>query len=199
MDEALALPTEKAARIALRTQQVIAHETNVAHVADPLGGSHFIEALTDEMEREAELLFDELDRLGDGSMLEGAIRGVEENWFQHKIADSAFELERRLNAGRRVTVGVNAFTEGNEEDQIDLLKITHEDEQRQRKRLEQVKADRSESAVDAALARLRADAGDPDVNLMPALIEAAKVYATLGEMMATMEAEFGRHVEVPVI
>jgi methylmalonyl-CoA mutase N-terminal domain/subunit len=199
MDEALALPTEKAARIALRTQQVLAHETNVAHVADPLGGSYFVEALTEEMEREAEALFEELDRLGEGSMLEGAIRGVEENWFQGKIADSAFELERRLNAGRRITVGVNAFTEGNDEQQIDLLKITHEDEQRQRKRLEQVKADRSQSAVDAALARLRTEAGDPDVNLMPALIECAKVHATLGEMMATMETEFGRHIEVPVI
>src|SRR5215218_632502 len=101
MDEALALPTEKAARIALRTQQVIATETNVAHVADPLGGSYFVEALTEEMEREAEALFAELDRMGDGSMLEGAIRGVEENWFQSKIADSAFELERQLNRGRR--------------------------------------------------------------------------------------------------
>ncbi len=199
MDEALALPTEKAARIALRTQQVIAHETNVALVADPLGGSHYVEALTDEIERQAELLFAELDRMGDGSMLEGAIRGVEENWFQSKIADSAFELERRLNAGRRITVGVNAFTEGNDEDQIELLKITNEDEQRQRKRLEQVRQDRSQEAVDAALTRLRHEAADPEVNLMPALIDAAKVYATLGEMMATMESEFGRHVEVPVI
>ena len=97
----MALPTEKAARIALRTQQVIAHETNVAHVADPLGGSYFVEALTDEMERQAEELFAHLDELGDGSMLEGAIRGIEENWFQGKIADSAYELERQLNAGRR--------------------------------------------------------------------------------------------------
>ncbi|HZY09299.1 MAG TPA: methylmalonyl-CoA mutase family protein, partial [Ilumatobacteraceae bacterium] len=123
----------------------------------------------------------------------------EENWFQTKIADSAFELERRLNRGRRVTVGVNAYTEGNDEDQIELLKITHEDEQRQRKRLSEVRADRSQSAVDAVLARLRTDAADPNVNLMPALIDASKAYATLGEMMATMEAEFGRHVEVPVI
>ena len=199
MDEAMALPTEKAARIALRTQQVLAYETNVANVADPLGGSYFVEALTDEMEREAEALFTELDRLGDGSMLEGAIRGVEENWFQTKIADSAYELERRLNRGRRITVGVNAFTEGNDEDQIELLKITHEDEQRQRKRLAEVRADRSQAAVDAALARLRTDAADPNVNLMPTLIDAAKAYATLGEMMATMETEFGRHVEVPVI
>jgi methylmalonyl-CoA mutase N-terminal domain/subunit len=199
MDEALALPTEKAARIALRTQQVLAHETNVPLVADPLGGSYFVEALTDEIERQAEELFAELDRLGDGSMLEGAIRGVEENWFQGKIADSAFDLERRLNSGRRITVGVNAFTEGNDDDQIELLAITSEDEQRQRKRLEQVRADRSQAAVDAALAAVRALAADPEANLMPALIDAATAYATLGEIMATLESEFGRHVEVPVI
>ncbi len=199
MDEALALPTEKSARIALRTQQVIAHETNVAHIADPLGGSYFVEALTDEMERQAEELFAYLDELGDGSMLEGAIKGIEENWFQGRIADSAYEQERLLNAGRRIVVGVNAFTEGNGEEQMELLEITNEDENRQRKRLEQVRHDRDQSAVDAALARVRADAADPEVNLMPALIDAVKVYATLGEMMKAMESEFGRHVEVPVI
>ncbi len=199
MDEALALPTEKAARIALRTQQVIAHETNVAHVADPLGGSYFVEALTDEMEGRAEELFAHLDELGDGSMLEGAIKGIEENWFQGKIADSAYDLERRLNDGSRITVGVNGFTDGNDDDQIDLLRITTEDESRQRKRLEQVRQDRNQSAVDAALTRVRADAADPEVNLMPALIDAVKVDATLGEIMGTMESEFGRHIEVPVI
>jgi len=199
MDEALALPTEKAARIALRTQQVIAHETNVAHVADPLGGSWFVEALTDEMERQAEALFAELDEMGDGSILEGAITGIEENWFQGKIADSAFELERKLNAGRRITIGVNHATDGNDDGQIELLKITNEDEQRQRKRLDQVRHDRDSDAVAAALARVRADAADPNVNMMPALIDAVKVYATLGEIMRTMEQEFGRHVEVPVI
>ncbi len=199
MDEALALPTERAARIALRTQQVIAHETNVAHVADPLGGSYFVEALTDEMERQAEELFAHIDALGAGSMLEGAITGIEENWFQGRIADSAYELERQLNAGRRIVVGVNAFTEGNEEEQINLLEITNEDEHRQRKRLDQVRHDRDQSAVDAALARLRTDAADANINLMPALIDAVKVYASLGELMQAMESEFGRHVEVPVI
>jgi methylmalonyl-CoA mutase N-terminal domain/subunit len=199
MDEALALPTEKAARIALRTQQVIATETNVTHVADPLGGSHFVEALTDEMETQAEELFAHLDELGHGSMLEGAIKGIEENWFQGKIADSAYELERQLNAGRRITVGVNAYTEGNDEAQMDLLKITTEDESRQRKRLDRVRLDRDRRAVDSALARIRTEAADSSVNLMPALIDAVKVYATLGEIMGTMESEFGRHVEVPVI
>jgi methylmalonyl-CoA mutase N-terminal domain/subunit len=199
MDEALALPTEKAARIALRTQQVIAHETNVAHVADPLGGSYYVEALTDEMERQAEELFGELDRIGDGSMLEGAIKGIEDNWFQGKISDSAFDLERKFNAGRRMIVGVSDFTEGNDEEQIDLLEITNDDEQRQRKRLDVVRQDRDSDAVAAALDRVRTEAADPNVNLMPALIDAVKVYATLGELMGTMEHEFGRHVEVPVI
>ena len=199
MDEALALPTEKSARIALRTQQVIAFETNVTHVADPLGGSYYVEALTDEMERQAEELFAHLDELGEGSMLEGAIRGIEENWFQGKIADSAYELERQLNSGRRVTVGVNRFTEGNDEQQMELLKITGEDETRQRKRLDEIRHTRDQAAVDTALARIATEAADESINLMPALIDAVKQYASLGEIMKTMEAVFGRHVEVPVI
>ena len=136
MDEALALPTEKAARIALRTQQVLGYETNVAHVADPLGGSWFVEQLTDEVERQAEEIFAELDRMGDGSLLEGCIRGIEENWFQGRIADSAYELERKLNRGDRIVVGVNRFTEGNDEAQPDLLQITTEQEMLQVKRLQ---------------------------------------------------------------
>ncbi len=197
MDEAMALPTEKAARIALRTQQIIANETNVTHVADPLGGSHYVEALTDEVERQAEEIFAHIEELGSGSMLEGAIKGIEENWFQGRISDSAFELERKVNEGRRIIVGVNAFTEGNEEEQIPLLRITNEDEQRQRKRLDAVRDRRDESKVNAVLERLRAEATDPEINLMPTLIEAAQAYATLGEIMSTMGSVFGRHVEVP--
>jgi methylmalonyl-CoA mutase N-terminal domain/subunit len=199
MDEALALPTEKAARIALRTQQVLAYETNVAHVADPLGGSWYVEALTDEMERQAEELFAHIDRLGGGSMLEGCITGIEENWFQGRIADSAYELERAVNDGRRVVVGVTRFTEGNEDDQLPLLQITNEDEARQLKRLDQVRATRNQAAVEEALARLRTEAADPEVNVMPTLIEAVSSYATLGEVMAAMGTVFGRHVEVPTI
>jgi len=199
MDEALALPTEKAARIALRTQQVIAYETNVAHVADPLGGSWFVESLPDEMARRAEELFAYLDELGSGSMLEGCIRGIEENWFQGRIADSAYDLERKLNSGERVVVGVTGFTEGNDDAELDLLEITSEDESKQRKRLDAVRAERNQAAVDAALARLAAEAADPEVNLMPALIEGAQAYATLGEMMGTMAGVFGRYVEVPTI
>ncbi len=199
MDEALALPTEKAARIALRTQQVLGYETNVAHVADPLGGSWFVEQLTDEVERQAGEIFAELDRMGDGSLLEGCIRGIEENWFQGRIADSAYELERKLNRGDRIVVGVNRFPEGNEESGLELLEITNDDEARQLKRLEQVRADRNQAAVDEALTLLRAEAADPQINLMPTLIRCATAYASLGEIMGSLGTVFGRHVEVPTI
>jgi methylmalonyl-CoA mutase N-terminal domain/subunit len=198
MDEALALPTEKAARIALRTQQVIAHETNVAHVADPLGGSYFVEELTDEMERQAESIFATLDEFGKGSMLEGCIQGIDENWFQGRIADSAYELERKFNAGERTIVGVSDFHEGNDDD-LDILQITNEDEQRQRKRLDIVRHDRDSDAVERVLTKLATEAADPEINLMPTLIEASHAYATLGEIMNTMADVFGRHVEVPTI
>jgi methylmalonyl-CoA mutase N-terminal domain/subunit len=199
MDEALALPTERAARIALRTQQVLAHETNVANVADPLGGSWYVEALTDEMERRAEAVFAELEEMGAGSLLDGVIRGIEENWFQGRIADAAYELERRFNQGRRVVVGVNRFTEGNDEGGVDILQITHEDEARQIKRLEKVRHDRDASAAAAALARLEEQAADPEINLMPVLIDTVRTYATLGEIMASLARVFGRHQEVPTI
>ena len=199
MDEALALPTEKAARIALRTQQVIAYETNVAHVADPLGGSYFVESLTDEIERRAEEIFAHIDEMGRGSILEGCITGIEENWFQGRIADSAYELERNFNRGERIVVGVNRFLEGNDDDDLAILKITNEDETKQRQRLSQVRADRNDAAVQDALDRLAKDAVDPEVNLMPALIDASLAYVTVGEMMNTMAGVFGRHVEVPTI
>ncbi len=200
MDEAMALPTEKSARIALRTQQVIANETNVAHVADPLGGSYYVEALTDEMERQAEAIFAELAEFGDGSMLEGCIHGIEENWFQGRIADSAYELERKFNRGERIIVGVNRFTEGNDEAHtMDILQITNEDEARQLKRLDTIRHSRSQAAVDVVLLKLATEADDPEINLMPTLIEASSTYATLGEIMNTMAGVFGRHVEVPTI
>jgi len=199
MDEAMALPTEKAARIALRTQQVLAYETNVAHVADPLGGSYFIEELTDEMERRAEEIFAHLDELGGGSLLDGVIAGIEENWFQGRIADSAYDLERAFNTGERIVVGVNRFTEGNDDNSMPILQITNEDEARQLKRLDGVRQRRDQAAVDAALATLARESADPEINLMPTLIEAANAYASLGEIMNTMAGVFGRHVEVPTI
>ena len=199
MDEALALPSEKAARIALRTQQVIAHETNVTNVADPLGGSFFVEALTDEMARQAEEIFAEIMSMGKGSMLEGCIRGIEDNWFQGRIAESAYDLERSFNAGQRIVVGVNDFTEGNDDADLEILRITNEDERKQVGRLNDVRRDRDEEKVLLALEELTRDATDPEVNLMPALINAGRADVTLGEMMGAMEKVFGRHVEVPTL
>jgi methylmalonyl-CoA mutase N-terminal domain/subunit len=121
MDEALALPSEKAARIALRTQQVIAYETNVANVADPLGGSWFVEELTDEMARQAEEIFAEILAMGEGSMLEGCIKGIEENWFQGRIAESAYNSSALQPGPARIVVGVNDFTEGNDDADLAIL------------------------------------------------------------------------------
>ncbi len=199
MDEALALPSEKAARIALRTQQIIAYETGVVHVADPLGGSYFVEELTDEMERRAEAIFAEIAALGNGSMLEGCIRGIEENWFQGRIADSAYQLERHFNDGTRTVVGVNRFTEGNDDGDLEILRITNEDETKQVERLREVRRRRDDDRVRATLETLAKDAVDPERNLMPALIDAARALATVGEMMGTLESVFGRYVEVPTL
>ena len=198
MDGALALPTEKAARIALRTQQVLAHETGVTDVLDPLGGSWFVEELTDQLEAEAEAMFSHIAETGDGSMLEGAFELIDEGWYQGNIADSAYELEMKVNAGRRIVVGVNDFTEGNEEDQIDLLKITTEDEQRQIKHLQQIKADRNQAAVDEALIAL-SRAAETDANLMLPLIDSVRTRATVGEIMNTLAEVFGRYQEKPFI
>ena len=198
MDEALALPTEKAARIALRTQQVLAHETGVTDGLDPLGGSWFVEELTDQLEAEAEAMFSHIAETGDGSMLEGAFELIDEGWYQGNIADSAYEFEKKVNAGRRIVVGVNDFTEGNEEDQIDLLKITTEDEQRQIKHLQQIKADRNQAAVDEALIAL-SRAAETDANLMLPLIDSVRTRATVGEIMNTLAEVFGRYQEKPFI
>ena len=198
MDEALALPTEKAARIALRTQQVLAHETGVTDVLDPLGGSWFVEELTDQLEAEAAAMFSHIAETGDGSMLEGAFELIDEGWYQGNIADSAYEFEKKVNAGRRIVVGVNDFTEGNEEDQIDLLKITTEDEQRQIKHLQQIKADRNQAAVDEALIAL-SRAAETDANLMLPLIDSVRTRATVGEIMNTLAEVFGRYQEKPFI
>ena len=132
-------------------------------------------------------------------MLEGVIAGIEENWFQGRIADSAYELERKMNSGERIVVGVQRFTEGNDEGGLDILQITNEDEARQLKRLHDVRERRDEAAVADVLARLATEAADPEINLMPTLIEAASAYATLGETMNTLATVFGRHVEVPTI
>ena len=198
MDEVLALPTENAARLALRTQQVIAYETRVANVADPLGGSWFVEELTDEMERQAEKVFAHLDRVGDGSLLEGVFQAIESGWFQGEIAESAYELERKLNDGRHLLVGVNTATAGGDQE-LEILRIGPEVEESQLKRLARVKADRDGAAVEAALGRVRADATEPDVNLMPGLIDAVSTQATVGEIVGALADVFGRYREDPVI
>jgi methylmalonyl-CoA mutase, N-terminal domain len=198
-DEAIALPTEKAARIALRTQQVIGYETGVANVADPLGGSWFVEEMTDEMERQAEAIFAKLMEFGNGSILEGVYAGIDSGWFMGEIADASYSFERKLNSGQRIMVGVNRFREGNDEPQPEILQIGADVEERQRKRLEIARHDRNGSAVTEALGRLRAAAADPTVNLMPVLIDTVQTKATLGEVINTMAEVFGRYVEKPVI
>ena len=197
-DEAMALPTEKAARIALRTQQIVAHETGAADVIDPLGGSDYVEWMTDEMERQAEAIFAHLDELGDGSILEGVYAGIDNGYFVSEIADSAYRFEREVNNGSRIIVGVNEFTDGDDGEQ-NILRIGPEVEEYQRKRLADVKMQRNDDEVQSALDAVTAAAGDPDVNLMPFIIAAVKTYATLEEVSMAMEKEFGTYVEKAVL
>ena len=198
-DEALALPTEKAARIALRTQQIVAHETGVTNVADPLGGAPYVEWMTDEMERQAEAVFAHLDELGNGSILEGVYAGIENGYFVGEIADAAYRFEREINNDQRIIVGVNGFTDGNEEDETNLLRIDHTVEELQRKRLEAVKQERDGAAVETALAAIRTAAEDPTINLMPPIIDAVKTYATEEEISGAMRDVFGTYVEQAIV
>jgi len=197
-DEALALPTDKAARIALRTQQIVAHETGVTHVADPLGGAPFVEWMTDEMERQAEAIFAHLDDIGDGSMLEGVYAGIDNGYFVGEIADSAYRFEREVNAGRRIIVGVNDFTDG-DDSEPNLLRIDGAVEEYQLKRLDQIKRDRNQAAVDDALAAVTAAAQEPTTNVMPGIINAVKAYATEEEIAMAMESVFGTYVEKAIV
>ncbi|MFW6088825.1 MAG: acyl-CoA mutase large subunit family protein [Gemmatimonadota bacterium] len=187
MDETLALPTEDAVRIALRTQQILAFETGVANTIDPLAGSYFVESLTDELEAEAEAIFDEIDEIG------GVVEGIEAGYFQARIAGSARRFQTELETGQRTIVGVNAFTE-DDQAEIEILRIGEEAGQSQRERLESLRADRDQSSVDAALARLGA-AAEADENLMPPMLDAARAYATLGEIRQTLEGVYGRFQE----
>ena len=197
-DEALALPTEKAARIALRTQQIVAHETGAATVADPLGGAPYVEWMTDEMERQAEAIFAHLDDIGNGSILEGVYAGIENGYFVGEIAEAAYRYEREVNAGRRVVVGVNDFTDG-DEGAGELLRIDAAVEDYQLKRLEDVKQKRDSDAVGRTLAAVTAAAADPEVNLMNPILDAVRAYATLEEVVKAMEAEFGTYVEKAIV
>ncbi len=197
-DEALALPTEKAARIALRTQQIVAHETGAADVIDPLGGAPYVEWMTDEMERQAEAIFAHLDDIGNGSILEGVYAGIDNGYFVGEIADAAYRFEREVNAGHRIIVGVNDFTDGDDGEQH-ILRIGPEAEEYQRKRLADVKQARDDAAVAASLAAVTTAAEDPEANLMPPIIEAVKTYATLEEVVMAMEKVFGTYVEKAVL
>ena len=198
-DEALALPTEDAARIALRTQQIVAHETGVANVADPLGGAPYVEWMTDEMERQAEAIFAHLEEIGDGSILEGTFAGIENGYFVGEIADAAYRFEREVNAGRRIIVGVNDFTEGDNPEDRNLLRIGAETEEYQLKRLEDIKSQRNQDQVDDALRVVTEVASDATRNLMPAIIDAVKTYATEEEISAAMESVFGTYVERAIV
>jgi methylmalonyl-CoA mutase N-terminal domain/subunit len=189
-DEALALPTEEAVRIALRTQQVIAHETGVANTADPLGGSYFVEALTDAMERRCYEYFAKIDELG------GMVEAVKRNYPQREIADAAFTLQQDIDAGERVVVGVNRFTEGDDGAQ-EILRIDPALERKQVDRLQSARAARSGAAVERALADLRA-AANGERNLMDPLIECARARASEGEIVESLQQVFGRYTESPV-
>ena len=197
-DEALALPTEKAARIALRTQQIVAHESGAAAVADPLGGSAYVEWMTDEMERRATEILDHLLELGDGSILEGVYEGIDNGWFVGGIADSSYRFEREVNNGTRIIVGVNAFTDG-DEGEGNLMRIDQATEDLQLKRLAAVRQARNDEAVRRSLQAVKAAAEDPAANLMPPVIEAVKAYATEGELCDAMAQVFGRYVEQAIV
>jgi methylmalonyl-CoA mutase N-terminal domain/subunit len=195
LDEVLALPTEEAAKLALRTQQVIAFESGVPDVADPLGGSYLVETLTDRMEQQAEAMFAEIDAMGNGSILEGVLSGIEAGWFQQAIAESAFREQRRYESGDLTKVGVNAFVDGHEED-VDTLVIGPEGERRQVESLRKVRDGRDEAASRAALGALVAAAGT-DANLIPPLVDCARSLCTEGEIVTALIGVFGDYRETP--
>ncbi len=191
MDETLALPSEKAAKIALRTQQIIAYETGVTNTVDPLGGSYFVEALTDRMEKEAEAYFEKIDALG------GVIPAIETGFFQREIAEAAYRYQRELDAKEKIIVGVNDFVEENEKIEIPILVISPEVEIRQRKRLAEVQAGRNSTAVEESLQSLRNAASD-GTNIMPHLLACTRSYVTLGEMSNALAEVFGLYEEPAV-
>jgi methylmalonyl-CoA mutase N-terminal domain/subunit len=190
-DEALALPTEDAVRIALRTQQVIAHETGVVSTADPLGGSYFVEALTDRLELEANDYFDRIEKLG------GVVAAIKENFFQREIAEASFRYQQEVERQERVVVGVNRY-ELRDERPLEILKIDPALEGQQIERVRGLRARRDAGAVEASLAALQAAAARDDVNLMPLIVEAARAYVTMGEICDTFRDVWGVWRETPV-
>jgi methylmalonyl-CoA mutase, N-terminal domain len=190
-DEALALPTEDAVRLALRTQQVIAHETGVVNTADPLGGSYFLETLTNELERQAYDYFERIDELG------GVVPAIEQNFFQREIAEASFRFQQGVESGERVIVGVNRFV-ADEGTEPPILRIDPALERKQIERVRALRARRDSGSVDAALTRLKEDAARPDRNLMPAIVDAAKADVTMGEMCDALREVWGVWRETPV-
>ncbi len=189
MDEVLALPTEKSVEIALRTQQVLAFETNVTNVADPLGGSYFVEALTDEMERQAEAYFAQIEEYG------GVVEAIEAGFFQKEIAEASYRYQRSIEAKDRVVVGVNAFAREEKPGDMDLLKITEEVERDQSRSVRDVRANRDAGKAQASLERLQRACRDPKDNLMPHLIDCVNAYCTEGEITEAMVQVYGRYTE----
>jgi methylmalonyl-CoA mutase, N-terminal domain len=188
LDETLALPTESSVQVALRTQQILAYETGVPNVLDPLGGSYYIESLTDQMEREAELLFEEIDRAG------GVVRALETGWLQRRIAESAARQQWEIEQRRRIIVGVNEFVTEEEELKIPLLRVTDEADREQRARMTQMRAARDNELVTRRLDALRTAARGTD-NLMPYILDCARAYCTLYEIRRAMEDVFGAYRE----
>jgi len=190
MDESLALPTDKSAKIALRTQQILAHESGVSNTIDPLGGSYFVEALTSKMEEEAEKYFDRIDSLG------GVIPAIEAGFFQREIADAAYRYQQELDRKEKIIVGVNEYVE-DQQPEIPILTILPEVEEKQKHRIAEVRASRNVSEVERTLAELQQAAKD-DSNIMPKLLACTRAYATLGEMCGTLQEVFGVYEEVAV-
>ncbi len=192
MDEAYAIPSEEAMKVALRTQQIIAAETGVASVVDPLGGSYYVEALTNRIEAEVFQILAKVDAMG------GTIKAIEEGYFQREIADSAYETARRRASGEQPLIGVNAHVEPFEAPPLPIHKVDPAVEARQVARLKAARARRDGALVAQLLDRLEAEARDPAVNLMPVTIELVKARATLGEIVARLRQVFGAYVERPV-
>jgi len=184
-DEALSLPTEQSVRTALRTQQILAHESGAADTIDPLAGSYYVESLTDEIEAEAFEIIEEVDRRG------GMLEAVKSRWVQRQIQDVAFERQQEIEAGERVIVGVNEF-EVDEDPHVDIEEVDEADEERQKQRLETVKEERDTDAVDSSLKSVRETARG-DGNIMPPIIDAVKTYATVGEISDVLREEFGEY------
>ena len=192
-DEALALPSEKAVRVALRTQQILAEESGVGDIVDPLGGSYAIETLTDEMEAEIMAYVEEIRELGDGSVRDGVLDGLESGYFHREIQEASYEYQKRVDAGEETVVGVNAY-ETDEDPDLDTLHVDESVQDTQLDRLERVKDERDDDAVAETLAAL-AEAIENDENVMPYIVDAVKAYATMGEIMETFEEQYGQYSE----